>query len=158
MESAFARIEWAEDEIEKAGREHPADADRIWHSFQLLEPQHALMRTEMVYRAHCREILDRVVAGEDTRPGTAAECCCACCETSHVAPLNLAGVGLYLRMWQAAGFPEIDAVGEHYEAITQDAINAHERTLRRRLSVDRRQLPGVLERAPGCPATLSGEA
>jgi hypothetical protein len=109
------------------------------------------MRTEMVYRAHCREILARVVACEDTRPGTAAECCCACCETSQVAPLNLAGVGLYLRMWKAAGFPEIDTRGEHYEAITRDAIDAYEQSIRKNLAVDSRQLPDVLEHVPGCP-------
>lgn len=150
-ESAFKQMEWAEDEIATAEREHPDNADRIWHSFALLVPTHALMRTEMVYRAHCREILARVVAGEDTRPGTAAECCCACCETSQVAPLNLAGVGLYLRMWKAAGFPEIDTRGEHYEAITRDAIDAHEQSVRKNLAVDLRQLPNVLKHVPGCP-------
>ncbi len=41
----------------------------------LLRPTGGLstMALEM-YRAHVREILDRVDAGQDTRPGTAAEC------------------------------------------------------------------------------------
>jgi hypothetical protein len=151
--AAFKQMEWAEDEIETAVREHPDHADRVWHSFALLTPTHALMSTEMVYRAHCREILARVVAGEDTRPGTAAECCCACCETSQVAPLSPAGFGLYLRMWKAAGFPEIDTRGENYVAITGDAIDAHEQSIRKKLAVDSRQLPDVLEHVRRCPTT-----
>jgi hypothetical protein len=155
IDSAFLRMGWAEEEIERAGHEHPGHADRIWHSFALLEPTQELMRTEMVYRAHCREILARVVAGEDTRPGTAAECCCACCETSQRAPLHPAGVGLYMRMWQAAGFPEIDQRSVHYEALGSEAIDEHERTLRAKLRRESRRLPEVIEHVARCPWTLA---
>jgi hypothetical protein len=155
FDSAMRGMEWAEDEIEKAGREHPEHVDLIWHSFHMLAPTHELMMTEMVYRAHCREILARVIAGEDTRPGTAAECCIACCQTSQLAPMNVAGVGLYMRMWKAAGFPEIDYPVEHHEALRGEAINEHERTLRRQLSCESRQLPDVIEHSPLCPVTLA---
>lgn len=158
IDSAFGRMDWAEDEIENAGREHPEEADLIWHSFGMLVPTHDLMRTEMVYRAHCREILARVVAGEDTRPGTAAECCCACCETSQIAPLHGAGVGLYMRMWSAAGFPEIDERSIHYEALSGPAIDEHERTLRAKLRSEDRHLPEVIEHVARCPWTLAHAA
>ena len=155
IDSAFTRMEWAEEEIDTAGREHPDAADLIWHSFHMLVPTHDLMSTEMVYRAHCREILARVVAAEDTRPGTAAECCCVCCETSQVGPLHNAGVGLYLRMWCAAGFPEIDERSIHYEALSGGAIDEYERTLRDRLRREDRHLPEKIEHIARCPWTLA---
>jgi hypothetical protein len=158
IDSAFRRMEWADEEIDRTGREHSDAADLIWHSFHMLVPTHDLMSTEMVYRAHCREILARVVAGEDTRPGTAAECCCVCCETSQVGPLHSAGVGLYLRMWQAAGFPEIDERSVHYEALSGTAIDEYERTLRTRLRREDRRLPDVIENVARCPWTLANAA
>jgi hypothetical protein len=84
MADAFERMEWAEQEIAAAQARHPQQAGRIWHSFSLFQPNPGLgrMTSEMVYRSHCREILDRVAAGEDTRPGTAAEGCCALRNTS----------------------------------------------------------------------------
>jgi hypothetical protein len=61
----------SEDEIVDAKGRHPAQADRVWKSFKLLRPTFDL--SDAVYRHHCREILDRVAAEEDTRPGTKAE-------------------------------------------------------------------------------------
>jgi hypothetical protein len=86
MQSVFSLIEHAEDEISQAMQRHPGHADRIWHSFSLLTPTLDRLATEVVYRAHCRELLDRVARGEDTRPATAAECCVALMETSLAAP------------------------------------------------------------------------
>jgi len=151
--SAMQRIEWAEEEIESMGQAHPEHADRIWHSFALLRPTHDLMKTEFVYRSHCRELLQRIVAGEDTRPGTAAESCIACCETSQHAPLNIGGVDFYMRMWSKASFPDLGFPREHHEAIAGEVIDGHERELRRRLSCDWRQLPKVITHSPQCPAT-----
>ena len=142
LESAFAAIDWAEQEITAAQQRHPAAADRIWHSFVLLRPTHDLMSTEFVYRAHCAELLDRVAAGDDTRPGTAAECCIALCETSQLAPLTHAAVGLYARMWQTAGLPEVDLTDHlvHYETLEGSLIDDHEQWLRRKLQQSWRQL------------------
>jgi hypothetical protein len=152
--SMMQTIEWAEEEIEFASREHPEQADPIWHSFPLLQTTHELLEQERTYRSHCREILARVAAGEDTRPGTAAECCVACCEMSQLAPLRTAGAGLYVRMWRRAGFPEIDGAGsEHYEALQGPEIDDLERTLRRRLKQDWRRLPRQIEHSRLCPAS-----
>jgi len=145
MTSVFERMEWAEQEIEAAQARHPQHADRIWHSFSLLLPNPDLerMESEMVYRSHCREILDRVAAGGDTRPGTAAEVCCAMLATSLLSPLTSAATGLYMRMWHAAGFPDLDEFTEasrHHEALKHSLIDDHERFARRKLSATDRRL------------------
>ena len=115
----FEQMEWAEDEIEKHQRRHPANSDRIYHSFKLMTPTHELMGQEFVYRSHVRELLARVVNGQDTRLGTAAEICITCCESSQVAPLTDTAAGLYGRMWKAAGFPgdQFDHRQELHEAL-----------------------------------------
>jgi hypothetical protein len=149
--TAMKTMQWAEEEIEKATREHPDQADRLWHAFQLLTPTHDLMKTEFVYRSHCRELLGRVINAEDTRPGTAAECCAACCSTSELAPLTTSGTGLYMRMWAKAGFPDIGVEGEHYEVLKGREIDDHEALLRRKLTQKDRKLPRVIEHSRRCP-------
>jgi hypothetical protein len=154
---AMKLMEWAEQEIESTSVAYPEHADRLWHSFKLLKPTAEMMGTEFVYRSHCRELLNRVVAGKDTRPGTAAECCIACSETSTIAPFNVAGTGLYMRMWVLADFPDVDFPREHYEAIKADAIDENEQLVRRKLACAWRQLPKVIEHSSGCPATKEAE-
>jgi hypothetical protein len=136
----FEQMEWAEDEIEKAQKRNPAAKNRIYHSFKLMTPTHELMGQEFVYRSHVRELLGRVIAGQDTRPGTAAEVCIACCESSQVAPLTDTATGLYGRMWQAAGFPgdQFEARQEHHEALSASQIDDAEREMRRKLAADDR--------------------
>ena len=136
----FERMEWAEDEITRHQRRYPKHSDKLYHSFKLLTPTHDLMSTEFVYRSHCRELLARVMAGEDTRPGTAAEVCCACCDSSQVGPLTDTGAGLYGRMWQAAGFPgqQFEAAQVHHEALSSSLIDDAEREMRRKLRNDER--------------------
>ena len=104
------------------------------------------MSTDFVYRSHCRELLDRVANDEDTRPATAAEACCAMLETSQLAPLRSSAVGFYLRMWTAAGFPEIEGHAvdsEHHEALEKTVIDEHEQFVRRKLAVADRRLGEV---------------
>lgn len=140
----FDQMEWADDEIQKATRRHPRHTEQIDHSFPLLRPNSDLerMNSEMVYRAHCSELLDRVAAGEDTRPGTAAEVCCAMLDTSLRTPITSEATGLYMRMWLAAGFPDIADVGEasrHHEALEPSRIDAAEQEARHKLAMpDRR--------------------
>ncbi|MFF2088543.1 hypothetical protein ACFVVM_32570 [Nocardia sp. NPDC058176] len=134
----FEQMSWCEEEIAAAQARHPERADEIWHSFPLLRPTNDLMAREPVYRAHCREILDRVATGSDTRAGTAIEVLMVMRETSLVAPLTTAAAGLYFRMWRAAGLPEIDPEGQvpdlaHYEAIAGSQIDEHEAEVRRRI-------------------------
>lgn len=136
--------EWAENEIKKARARHPRHADRIWHSFHLLRPRTelTLLKFEMPFRSHCREILNRVVAGEDTRPGTAAEVWCGMRELSRLSPFTSAAAGLYMRMWRAAGFPEFPEFSEasrHHEALEKPLIDNHEQLARQKLAMDDRR-------------------
>jgi len=106
------------------------------------------MGTEFVYRAHARELLDRVAAGADTRPATAAELCLACVEVSQQAPMHGAGAGLFFRMWLHA-FPDHPATTDqaaqqiHYERLHGSQIDDLEQALRRKLAVPDRRLSDV---------------
>lgn len=84
------QVSWAADEIQKAMERHPAERDVLYHSHSHLRPTHNLMSTEFVFRSHCHELLERLVSGADTRPGTAAEACCICCDISLSRPAELA--------------------------------------------------------------------
>ncbi|GGL09887.1 hypothetical protein GCM10011588_25310 [Nocardia jinanensis] len=138
----FERIDWAEEEIQAAQKRHPGQAAWVWHGFSLLQPTHQRVEHELLFRAHCREILDRIAASKPTQPGTAAEVWAALSEAPMRAPLNTESVGLYFRMWQAAGLPPLeDNAGqlENYEAIAGSRIDDLEAESRRRLTaLDRR--------------------
>ena len=158
LADVFASIEWAEDEIAAAQRRWPARADALFHSFSLIRPPVELserLSVEPVYRAYARELLDRVGQEQDTRPGTAVEVCLGLREASLRAPLSHDGFGLYARMWDAAGLPEVDGVTDmrtHYEAISADALDEAETYARRHTSrADR-----VLE-VTGCCGQHHGE-
>lgn len=143
LQPLFDAMAWADEEIQATQHRHPAAKDLIRDSFVLLRPTLPLMRTVAVYRAHCRELLDRVAEGDDTRPCTAAECCAALSEASLRAPLRSSAVGLYTRMWRLAGLPPtaLTDVSDHYEALDGSLIEDHETWLRRRLRQDWRVLP-----------------
>ena len=136
----LGQISCAEEEIEKAQTRHPNAAERIWHGFMLLQPTHKLMSTDFVYRAHVRELLERVAAGEDTRLGTWAEIVCVCHDVSLRVPLHGAIFGLYCRAWNNA-FPDMPMVDPaHYEALHGSEIDDEEFQVRRKLSVVGRKL------------------
>lgn len=146
LASASGQLDWAEDEIRFAQSRHARHADTLYHSFALLQPTSARMTTEFVYRSHCRELLDRVAAGHDTRPGTAAEVCCVCADISQVTPMNTAATGLYFRMW-ARAFPgqrKLSDALPHYEAIAGRKIDSLETLARHKLAIPSRRL-GTIE-------------
>lgn len=141
----FAQMEWAEDEITHAGRRHPTETDTLFHSFRLLQPTHRRMTTEFVYRAHCREILDRVAGDADTRPATAVEICCACGESSQIGVLTSPATGLYFRMW-AIAFPDkpmsVESLQAH-EVLEASRIDDLEATMRNKLTAPERTLGSI---------------
>ena len=99
VRNAFAQMAVAEEEIEHARRHYPereAYLNKV--GFLLCMPSEVLVSaSEWIYRAHCREILERVAADENTRPPSSAELAIAFSETSLKAPLNPTGAGLYAR-------------------------------------------------------------
>jgi hypothetical protein len=148
LDLPLRQLDQAEDEIERAQRRHPGHASELHHALTLLAPAFPQMSQERVYRGHCRELLDRVAAGTDTRPGTAAEVCLALSHVSLAVPLNTAAAGLYHRMWRQAfpGYgPLADADrGEHYERLEGQAIDDFEALARRKLAQPWRRL-GTIE-------------
>jgi len=153
---ASAWVGIAEDEIEQAAGRHPEAADDLYHAFALLLPaiEARAWDTEFVYRAHCRELLERVAAGEDTKPGTTVECLLAMSEVSKKIPLNGTAAGLYFRLWTRA-FPdhELTDRGEHYEALYKDSIDKVEQEMRRKLTLRGR----VVQRGFTCDGTHHGQ-
>lgn len=138
----YGQMEWAEDELSHAIRRHPSEADALFHGFHLLAPTHDLMTTDFVYRSHCRELLGRIVAGADTRPGTAAEACCALRDCSVRASLSSPAAGLYLRMWCEA-FPEQPMFADslpYHEMLEGSVIDTLEAATRLKLTVKNRKL------------------
>jgi hypothetical protein len=145
-----------DDAVRAAQARHPAQALALWHGFQLLAPTHPRMTggAPFVFAGHCRELLDRLAAGADTRPATAAEVVLACAGASQLAPLNPTGHGLYLRAWHLA-FPDQEVMpdGEHYEAIRGDEIDQALGGLRRKMTAAWR----VMDPATECDGEHWGE-
>ncbi|MCE7010478.1 hypothetical protein LWC34_47905 [Kibdelosporangium philippinense] len=145
LEGISRGLKWAAHENRQAMERHPTERDVRYHSFPLLQATHNLMATEFVYRSHCREILERLANSADTRPGTAAEVCCMCCQISLRTPLRSEAAGQYLRlrMWTAA-FPEqpmfVEPSEHHLGGSTIDELEA---TVRRKLTVKDRALTDV---------------
>ncbi|WP_394615900.1 hypothetical protein JNUCC0626_40235 [Lentzea sp. JNUCC 0626] len=153
---AFDQMTWAEDEIKRAMARHPAEADTLYHAFHLLKPiSHRRMDLERVYRAHCREMLDRVASGVDTRIGTSAEVLCLVSQASTASPLTTAAAGLYFRMF-AAALPDLQVVEQehldHYEALKAAEIDDLESSSRKKLTDPDRVL-----RSPTCRGMHDGE-
>ena len=176
--TALQWVEWAEDEIQAAIARHPAQADLLFHAFQVIRPGDGFRfppHTEFVWRGHFREQLDRVAAEQDTRPATWAEICLLMSAASQKAPLRSPAVGLYIKAW-ARAFPGVDGgMGElagelaHYERMEGAEMDTLEREARRAVANRNgwRRLPKDLtcdgthwgDPAPGCqfiPGTLDG--
>src|SRR5262249_6324916 len=119
------------------------------------------------YEAHCAELLHRVAAGEDTRPGTSVEIARAIAEASLAVKPTRAGFGVYLKAWQDAfgGNPPFPWPGDarkdldHLKWNEGQAMDDMEAWLRRKMSQPRRRLLPEPEchgehhgrPAPGCP-------
>jgi hypothetical protein len=103
----LAQMAWADQEIEAAQVRHgEMGRGPIWNSWRLLSPCHRFMAQEKLYRGHCREILDRVTFGEDTRDATDAEVLAALSAASLVSPLPEGAACLYFRVFKRT-FPEL---------------------------------------------------
>lgn len=148
LSTILERVQWAEDEIARAQARHPEHADTLFHSFTLLRSAASeRMSVEAVYRAHAREILERIAAGEDTRPGTAVEVVIGLLAAASTAPLSHEGFGLCARLWITAGLPEHDDFTtrlDHIEALHADRIDTEEAAARRACRDDTRK-PGPIE-------------
>jgi hypothetical protein len=140
-------LEFAEDEIQAAMRRHPHIADTLWHSNMLLRPtDNRRLTTEFVFRAHCRELLERVAAGEDTRPATDAEICCTTLAIATQTPIRTTAYGMHMRLWHRTfpGKPILrpdELAG--YETVRGQKMDDLERETRAKLAVKDRVLGTV---------------
>jgi hypothetical protein len=140
IDSVLDRCLWAEEEIEAAQLRHgEQDRGPLWNSFCLLKATHERAWPELVYRAHCRELLDRVAAGADTRPPTDAEKISVLSIASQAAPLNSGAETLYLRIGDRM-LPDIfDGIGDvldiqAYEKVNGSRADEYEAQLTRKLT------------------------
>ncbi|GAA0946044.1 hypothetical protein [Actinocorallia libanotica] len=116
LSGVFGLFEVAEEEIEKAQKRHGepvGERGPIWNTFRHLKPGF-LADSEMLYRAHCVELLDRVAEGRDLRPPTRPEMIAALARASKSAPLTSAAAGLYIELFEEV-FPaeSREAFSEH---------------------------------------------
>ncbi|ACU77797.1 hypothetical protein Caci_8984 [Catenulispora acidiphila DSM 44928] len=140
IDSALDQCAWADEEIEAAQLRHGEnDRGPLWGSFSLLRPASDRPWPELLYRTHCRELLDRVAAGADTRPATDAEKLAVLSAASQTAPLNGGAETLYLRLGNRR-FPNIfDRAAEvldmqAYETVHGSRADEYEALLMRKLS------------------------
>lgn len=85
----FDLVAVAEQEIERAIKEHPSKANELRAAFQEhLFPGELARFSDRVYRAHACEVLQRIADGKDPKPGTMAECLVALSLASLKAPLS----------------------------------------------------------------------
>jgi hypothetical protein len=97
----FDLMQYAEEEIEAMAQARPEAAQRIrTEGFRYIAWHPGTQVTEAVYRAHARELLERLVEGLDLRPGTRAECLMAMSGASQRAPLNATATRLALDLFQ----------------------------------------------------------
>lgn len=99
VNKAFDFMKAAEEEIAKAKRQHPEHENVIHSSFLILYPGSLMSLGEGIYRHHAREILGRVVRGEDVSVGTCAEVLAELYSVSLKKPLNQLGQATYERLF-----------------------------------------------------------
>lgn len=143
---AFRRMSIAEEEICAAKARHRRSASRLHTAFRYLCPPAALMGLDdRIYRAHCREILDRVAARADLKLGTAAEVIAALSQASLTAPPSRVELLLYSELFDRL-FPAestallTDRWPSEPDAYEREEMRRLEQRLRRRLSAERRPL------------------
>jgi hypothetical protein len=150
IEGAFRRMEHAEEEIAAAKRRFPEHAERIHRSFLLLCPSDVLMSAaETLYRLHCRELLERVAGGADTRAATKAELVALLADLSLDAPLDRSATLLYWQTFSALMPDDAAKLRCDIGAVAADSYDEScaqdlERKLRRKLRVSTR----ILESEP----------
>ena len=145
----FDAMNWAEEEIEHAQHRHGERGQgRIWKAgFMLVRPDlDRVLASELLFRSHAAELLDRLAKGQDTRPATTAEMIAVLMDAALAAPLSASAFCLYARLFSRA-FPqaardvfadtgELDPAA--YEAVHGAKADEHEAVLRRSLHQESR--------------------
>ena len=97
----FAQVAIAEDAIASAIENNLSYRHQLWDSFMLLEDAPLLKGVApAIYRAHCDELLRRVVSDGDLDLGTDAEVLILLSKSSFVAPLMRDAAAAYIRLFE----------------------------------------------------------
>ena len=143
MADAFRAMSWAEDEVELAQDRHGlSERGLLWRTGFMAVRAPDLIDSEPLFRAHCREILDRIAAGMPLEPGTDAEILFVLRAASLRAPMQPGVDCLYFRLF-ARMFPYMagdlitNADLAAYESVHGGAADDHEARLRAKLARDR---------------------
>lgn len=87
--SAFEHMRIAEEEIKSAKQRYPQKAQELHASFRLLCPPESFTKYPPdLYRAHAKELLQRIARSKDITLATRAELCIVLSEASLLAPLE----------------------------------------------------------------------
>lgn len=127
----------AEEEIAAAKKRFPGKAAELHASFMLLCPNElARYGSDRLYRAHARELLERVARGQDTTLGTDVECLAALSQASLKAPLSRDPAEAMARVF-ARVFPGQDpyletSEGESYAGAVDEVLEELRRKIARR--------------------------
>ncbi|MFD5610469.1 hypothetical protein [Kitasatospora sp. NPDC127060] len=133
--------ELVEAEIAAARKRHgETERGPIWGAFLLLQHTPPLEKVPRLYRAHVREVLDRVATGQDTRPATDAELLAALSASSVQVPLSPSAACLVARLLARLPSGETLPIAaevldvEGYERLFAGEADAHARQLQARLT------------------------
>lgn len=131
----FAYIEIADQEMKRSTDERPERAADIRKAFVLLcwRSDVLPLPTDEVYRAHAREIINRVINGRKVEYGTSAEALMALSQQSLKAPLNQTGLCAMQRMFAEVMEVDVDFAPEPYPGAAQELLS----TLKTKLTAHR---------------------
>lgn len=137
---SFEFIEIAEEEIARAQHRHPEQSQQLHRTFGFLRPDRFINYHPTVYRHHCRELLERIATGADTRPGTLAEAAIAIAQVTLATPVRRDVSILYGRIFKRF-FPEQYEVLSYFPTEESYPGRCDEilETLRRKLTAPRRR-------------------
>lgn len=142
FESVFHLIEIAEETIKRYVNRYPSQAPLLNRAFLALQWHLRWPVRDELYRAHARELLQRVVEHQPLDEGTRAEALVAISDTSLRAPLvsQYAALAekLFLEIFgpDAIGGPKQPMFYEPWQGASEKLLNE----LRRRIRVPSRQL------------------
>ncbi len=116
----FELMDVAEEVIALRKEQHPDMKQEIDRAFGILSPGHLISFSHDLYRIHCRELLDRVVSGGDTRQATDAEKMAAMSEASLRTPMSDGFTATYWKILSRR-FPDLCAVGSEILEVPRES-------------------------------------
>ena len=113
LSGVFQYMEWAEEVISEFASENQKYFDVINKSFYILRPI-LYNPTEVLYKHHARELLSRVINGEEVCLATTCELLHVFSETSLLSPLTYDATNIYTHLFREV-YPDKyeEFFGEH---------------------------------------------